>query len=105
VQLAGDCESVTAVSDLKSMFQGGNGTKSSRVLRWLIPILMIVAGLVLIGIGSSEVMTGLGVALALGSTVVIFAGWLARLDDDSERIREEDARDVVRRTGRWPDEQ
>lgn len=92
------------MSDLGDMLHGGKGTPLSRVLRWLIPGLMVAAGILLLIFGSGEAADGLGVALAFGSLVVVFAGWFGRLGDDSARIAEETAREERRRTGRWPDE-
>lgn len=93
------------MSGLGDMLHGGNGTPLSRVLRWVVPGLMVAVGLALLVFGSGDTADGFGVALSLGSIVVVFAGWFARLGDDSERVREQDARDQMSRTGRWPEDQ
>lgn len=88
----------------ESMLRGeGPGTPSSRVTRWLIPGLMVVVGSALMVGDFGMVAAGIGLTLVFGSGVVIFAGWFGRLNDDSERIREQEARDEFERTGRWPD--
>ncbi len=87
-----------------SVWKAGKGTPASRVLRWLLPGLMILIGIFLVAGNFGTVGLGLGTTLIAGSVVVVFAGWFARLGDDSERIREAEAREEFKRTGRWPDE-
>ena len=65
---------------------------------------MILIGIFLVAGNFGTVGLGLGTTLIAGSVVVVFAGWFARLGDDSERIREAEAREEFKRTGRWPDE-
>ena len=76
---------------------------AARVVRWAVPLAMIVVGVALIVISNGTVLTGIGVAVAAGSVVVVFAGWFGRLGNDKERVREQAARDEYARTGRWPD--
>jgi hypothetical protein len=76
----------------------------ARVVRWGVPIAMVVVGSCLIAFVGGTVMTGIGVALVAGSVVVVFAGWFGRLGADGERIREGSAREEYLRTGRWPED-
>ncbi|CAB4871574.1 MAG: hypothetical protein F2799_03785 [Actinobacteria bacterium] len=88
----------------ESMFRTAPGTKLSRILRWTVPLLMILTGLGVMAFGVGATATGIGVALIGGSVVVVFAGWFGRLGDDTERIREQAARDEFLRTGIWPED-
>lgn len=85
---------------LKGTARGG----ASRGLRWGVPVAMVACVLVLLLVSISALATGIGVSLIGGSVVVVFAGWFARLGDDSERIREQQARERYVETGRWPDD-
>lgn len=86
-----------------SMFHGASGSLGSRIVRWGVPALLIAAGTLMLILGDGDVWVGIGTALVFGSVVVIFTGWFARLGDDGERVREAEAREHLRRTGKWPD--
>ena len=87
-----------------SMLRGeGPGTPSQRFFRWAVPLLMIVVGIALMVGDFGMVAAGVGMTLVFGSLVVALSGWFGRLGDDSERIREQEAREQFERTGKWPD--
>ena len=85
-----------------SMFRAPGQKGASRILRWAVPIVMIAVGIGALVFGSGYTADGIGVALSTGAVVVLFAGWFGRLGNDSERIREQSARDEYARTGHWP---
>jgi hypothetical protein len=75
------------------------------LLRYALPAAVIVAGAIVMSLGSeSELEGGAGIA---GAGIAIFAmNWLIRAstEGDRERDREEAARDYYAAHGRWPDE-
>ena len=75
------------------------------LLRYVLPAAVIVAGAIVMALGSeSELEGGAGIA---GAGIAIFAmNWLIRAstDGDREREREEQARDYFALHGHWPDE-
>lgn len=87
-----------------SIWKAGDGTPASRIVRWALPALMVVVGIVLVAGDFGTAALGIGTTLIAGSAVVVFAGWFGRLGDDSDRVREAAAREQFKRTGRWPDE-
>ncbi|MEI7560710.1 MAG: hypothetical protein WCJ63_08980 [Actinomycetes bacterium] len=88
----------------QSMFKSEPGTTGSKVVRWAAPLLMIAIGAGFLIFGSGFTAVGIGASLMMGSVVAIFAGWFGRLGNDSERIREQQARDEYLRTGKWPED-
>ncbi len=74
-------------------------------LRYVLPASVIVAGLVVMALGSeTELEGGAGIA---GAGIAIFAmNWLIRAatEGDRERTREQRAREYFAEHGRWPDE-
>jgi hypothetical protein len=74
-------------------------------LRYILPALVVVAGAIVMSLGSeSELEGGAGIA---GAGLAIFAmNWLIRAanEGDREREREEEAREFFGIHGRWPDE-
>jgi hypothetical protein len=74
-------------------------------LRYLLPAAGVIAGLVVMALGSeSELEGGAGI---VGASLAVYAvNWLFRagVAGDSERDREEDARRYFDEHGRWPDE-
>jgi hypothetical protein len=73
-------------------------------LRYVLPAVVILAGVVVMALGSeTELEGGAGIA---GAGLAIFAmNWLIRkASDDRERAQEEAARDYFDAHGYWPDE-
>jgi hypothetical protein len=75
---------------------------------WL-PLLIGVAGLVLIVLGHGSVNSpaaALGVGLIIVALIVWMINWMFRMSVESNRQREieEEAREYFDRHGRWPDE-
>ncbi len=75
-------------------------------VRYVIPALLFVGGLVLLAIEPNA--TGLeGFAMATGAALsVLLLNWLFRegVRGDQAREREEAAREQYAKTGRWPDD-
>jgi hypothetical protein len=75
------------------------------LLRYALPAAVIVAGVIVMSLGSeSELEGGAGIA---GAGIAIFAmNWLIRASTEGDRARdrEEAARDYYAAHGRWPDE-
>lgn len=75
------------------------------LLRYVLPAAVVVAGVVVMALGSeTELEGGAGIA---GAGLAIFAmNWLIRAstEGDRERDREEQAREFFTLHGRWPDE-
>jgi hypothetical protein len=73
-------------------------------LRYLLPAVVVIAGVVVMALGSeTELEGGAGIA---GAGLAIYAmNWLIRkASDDRERAQEEAAREYFDLHGRWPDE-
>jgi len=87
----------------ESMLRGTARGGASRALRWGVPLGMVSVGTLLVALFDSTFAVGVGVSLLAGSVLVAFTGWFARLGDDSERVREIEAREQYLETGRWPD--
>jgi hypothetical protein len=99
------------------------------MVRWGLPLIFTVGGVVLIVLGhahvsdisdqaSGSVFTSIptdrdsvfsaaGVGSLLVALMVWMVGWFARMNigDEKDRARDEAARDYYARTGRWPGEQ
>jgi hypothetical protein len=77
-----------------------------RAVRYALPALLFVVGLVLLAIEPNEL--GLeGLAMATGAALsVLLLNWFFRegVRGDQERAREDAAREYFTRHGRWPDE-
>ncbi len=75
------------------------------LLRYVLPAAVVVAGAVVMALGSeAELEGGAGIA---GAGIAIFAmNWLIRAstEGDRERDREERAREYLDAHGHWPDE-
>jgi protein-S-isoprenylcysteine O-methyltransferase Ste14 len=82
---------------------------------WL-PLVIVVAGVVLIVIGhgsysnlanAHSLESGAGVSLLIVALIVWMLNWMYRLSirSNEERDDEERAREYFDRTGRWPDEE
>jgi hypothetical protein len=82
-------------------------TRNLRLVRWVLPATIAIAGLVtLLTVGPGDIV-GLEVAgmlMAAGLSVYLL-NWLYRLgvQGDAERLREQEAREHFSRHGRWPD--
>lgn len=82
--------------------------------RWWLPLALVAAGVVLMVLGHGRytsfvanrdsTLSGLGMCMELIALCVWLLNWMVRLtlQSDSERNREEWARDYFTRTGRWP---
>jgi hypothetical protein len=74
-------------------------------LRYVVPALVVLAGIVVMSLGSeAEVEGGAGI---VGAGLAIYAmNWLYRasVSGDRERDAEEAAREYLDRHGHWPDE-
>jgi hypothetical protein len=75
------------------------------VLRYVLPAAGVIAGLIVMALGSeAELEGGAGI---VGASLAIYAvNWLYRagVEGDRERDREEAARDYLDKHGHWPDE-
>ncbi len=74
----------------------------ARIVRWGVPAVIALAGVVLIVLGA----TAVGEAVICVAPCLVVAGWLVRLstDDVADRDREEAAREFLDEHGHWPDE-
>ncbi len=87
----------------------GSGAGDARLLtvvRYVVPALVVLAGIVAMSLGSeAELEGGAGI---VGAGLAIYAmNWLYRasVSGDRERDAEEAAREYLDRHGHWPDEQ
>jgi flagellar basal body-associated protein FliL len=84
---------------------GGRSTRLLTIVRYVVPALVVVAGIVVMSLGSeAEVEGGAGI---VGAGLAIYAmNWLYRasVSGDRERDAEEAAREYLDRNGHWPDE-
>jgi hypothetical protein len=71
-----------------------------------LPAAITAAGVVLLLVGTGENAQGAGIALIGCAVLVVMANLFLRLGirDQRDREREEEAREHLDRTGRWPDE-
>ena len=84
--------------------QSANASFAMICLRYVLPVVVVIAGVVVMALGSETDLEG-GAGIA-GAGLAIFAmNWLIRkASDDRERAAEEAARDYFDLHGRWPDE-
>jgi hypothetical protein len=84
--------------------QSANASFAMICLRYVLPAVVIIAGVVVMALGSETKLEG-GAGIA-GAGLAIFAmNWLIRkASDDRERAQEEAARDYFDAHGYWPDE-
>jgi hypothetical protein len=99
------------------------------VIRWGIPLALVIGGVVMIALGHGHVSdvqdapsgsvftqiptdqdsmySAIGVGAIIVAIMVWMVGWFTRMNmnDDKDRARDEAARDYYARTGRWPGEQ
>ena len=74
-----------------------------RIVRWGIPAIVAIAGIVIVVLGHKPV----GTAVICVAPCLALAGWLMRLsqEDVIDRNREEEARVFMDEHGHWPDEE
>lgn len=74
------------------------------LLRYVLPALVVLAGLIVMALGSETDLEG-GAGIVSAGLAIWFINWLFRLgaSGDEEREREDRARDYFDRHGRWPE--
>jgi hypothetical protein len=99
-------------------------------LRWGVPLAFIIFGIVMIVLAHGHLagvqdnasesnvfststftdrdsmLSAIGVAAIVIALMIVLLSWMLRLNSDEagDRAKEEDAREIFRRTGHWPDE-
>lgn len=73
-------------------------------VRYVLPVVVVIIGGVIMSFGSEPDLEG-GASVVSAGLAVYFLNWLFRFGakGDSEREREDAARDYFDRHGRWPD--
>jgi hypothetical protein len=77
-------------------------------IRYLLPLAIFLLGCALLAIDGGGKVGWEGFFMGAGAALsVLLLNWLFRLgaEGDLERQREEEAREYMARTGRWPDEE
>jgi len=79
-------------------------TPSMVLLRYVLPGVVVIAGIVVMALGSETDLEGGGGIVSAG-LAIYFINWLFRTGaaGDRERDREDAAREYFDRHGRWPD--
>ena len=74
-------------------------------VRYVLPAAVIVAGIVVMSLGSETDLEGGGGIVSAGLAIILI-NWLFRagIAGEREREREDAAREYFDRHGRWPDE-
>jgi hypothetical protein len=74
------------------------------LLRYVLPAVVVIAGLVVMALGSEAALEG-GAGIVSAGIAIFFINWLFRAgaDGERERDREDQAREYFDRHGRWPD--
>ena len=74
-------------------------------VRYVLPAVVIVAGVVVMSLGSETDLEG-GSGIVSAGLAIILINWLFRagIAGEREREREDAAREYFHRHGRWPDE-
>lgn len=72
-------------------------------VRYVLPVVVSLAGIVIMSLGSESDLEG-GASILSAGLAIYFINWLFRMgaDGDLERDREDAARDHFDRHGRWP---
>jgi hypothetical protein len=72
-------------------------------VRYVVPVVVVVAGVVIMAFGSESDLEG-GAGFVSAGLAIYFVNWLFRIgaDGDRERDVEQAARDYFNRHGRWP---
>lgn len=80
-------------------------TRLMVVVRYVVPGAVVLAGLIVMALGSEADLEG-GAGIVSAGLAVYAMNWLYRVsvDGDRERDAEEAARDYLDRHGHWPDE-
>jgi hypothetical protein len=83
---------------------GGGGLRPIHLVRYGLPAAILVAGIVVIAVGSGASTKVLGIVLVGVALLVFGVNVLARLTISSQvdRDREQQARERFTREGRWP---
>jgi hypothetical protein len=73
------------------------------LLRYVLPALVVLAGLVVMALGSEAELEG-GAGIVSAGISIFFVNWLFRAGaaGERERDREDEAREYFDRHGRWP---
>jgi len=74
------------------------------LLRYVLPAVVVIAGLVIMALGSEAELEG-GAGIVSAGIAIFFINWLFRAGaaGERERDREDEAREYFDRHGRWPD--
>lgn len=100
------------------------------LIRWGVPLAFVIFGIVLIVLAHGHLtgvtdnaaesnvfaststsrdsmLSAMGMAAIVVALMIVLLGWMMRLNSDEggERAEEEEAREHLRRTGRWPDDE
>jgi hypothetical protein len=72
-------------------------------LRYVLPSLVVIAGVVVMALGSDTDLEG-GAAIVSAGLAIFFLNWLFRIGvaGERERDREDEARQYFSEHGRWP---
>lgn len=95
---------------MSSEGEGGSSAPPPRAwslvaLRYVLPALVTIAGLVVMALGSETDLEG-GAAIVSAGLAIFFLNWLFRagVAGDRDRAEEDAAREYFDRHGRWPDQ-
>jgi len=74
------------------------------LLRYVLPGAVVLGGLIVMSLGGESELEG-GAAIVSAGLAIFFINWLFRagVAGESERDREDQAREYFDRHGRWPD--
>jgi len=74
------------------------------LLRYVLPAVVVIAGLVVMALGSEVELEG-GAGIVSAGIAIFFLNWLFRAGaaGERQRDREDEAREYFDRHGRWPD--
>ncbi|HEX3519342.1 MAG TPA: hypothetical protein VHT29_09940 [Solirubrobacteraceae bacterium] len=74
------------------------------LIRYVLPAAVVLAGLVIMAMGSETDLEG-GASILSAGLAIYFVNWLFRIGaaGDREREREDAAREYFTQHGRWPD--
>lgn len=74
------------------------------LVRYVLPAVVVLAGLVIMSLGSETDLEG-GASILSAGLAIYFINWLFRMGvaGDREREREDAAREYFSQHGRWPD--
>jgi len=74
------------------------------LLRYVLPAAVVIAGIVVMSLGSESELEG-GAGIISAGIAIFFINWLFRAGaaGERQRDREDEAREYFDRHGRWPD--